>query len=229
MISLAHRHPGPELMDGSAVGWNELSDCLMQIDAINRWTGGHRPTLAWLGRKRAAGPLRILDVGCGAGGLLRLIARRAARQGRTVALTGIDRCPRAIRLARELTPMETRIRFVRADVFDWDEDSDLVVSTLFTHHLAEGQLHRYLGWMEQRARLGWFVNDLHRHPLPYATARLGARLLPVGRLVAHDAPLSVARAFTPEDWRVALDRAGLAGAARVRWRLPFRLCVERDR
>jgi hypothetical protein len=54
------------------------------------------------------------------------------------------------------------------------------------------------------------------------------RALPVNRLVVHDAPVSVARAFTRRDWCGVLAAAGLAGeAVAVEWYLPFRYGVGR--
>ena len=42
-----------------------------------------------------------------------------------------------------------------------------VISSLFTHHLTEPDIIRFLQWMETHAELGWFVNDLSRARIPY--------------------------------------------------------------
>jgi hypothetical protein len=57
------------------------------------------------------------------------------------------------------------ITYETGDVFALDPARrfDVVVSALFTHHLDDAQLVRFLRWMQATARLGWFVNDLHRH------------------------------------------------------------------
>ncbi len=113
-------------------------------------------------------------------------------------------------------------------MFAWrpEERVDVVISSLFTHHLPDDILVGFLRWMSETAAEGWFVNDLHRHPLPYHTVRLAARWLPVNRMVRHDAPLSVARAFTRADWQRIIARAGLDGAGVcVEWRFPFRFGV----
>ena len=82
--------------------------------------------------------------------------------------------------------------------------------------------------MEEHAPTAWFVNDLHRHPIPYHVFRAASRLLRYHRFVQHDGPISIARAFNPYDWRATLAAAGLPrGTARVAWRFPFRLCVTR--
>jgi SAM-dependent methyltransferase len=218
---MSHRRLVPELMDG-AVSEPEMADCLRQLAVINQISGAYRPTLAWLDSlpKPLPRPLRIVDVGSGQGDMLRRIAGWAARRGVAVELTGLDRNPQAARLAEGRD-----IRWVTADLFAYGEPAEVVVSSLFAHHLDDGQVVRFLRWMEERAGLGWFVNDLHRHWLPHAVVRAAAAALPVNRLVAHDAPVSVGRAFTPEDWRRLLAEAGIAASiARV---FPWRLCVGR--
>lgn len=87
---------------------------------------------------------------------------------------------------------------------------------------------RFVAWMEVNAAVGWFVADLHRHPLPYHLARASARALRLHHFVQHDGPVSILRAFVPAEWQRILAAAGLSPeAANVRRRFSFRLCVER--
>ncbi|HEV7372431.1 methyltransferase domain-containing protein [Arenibaculum sp.] len=238
-VDLSRRSFEAELMDGPGIGFDEFERCLRELERINVWTFAYRPTLAWLDRlvrRRPPGyapdrPLRILDAGCGGGDMLRRIAGWARRRGLAVELTGADLSPWSARAAGRATPPDLAIRYLTADVFDLPaaERWDVVVCALFAHHLDDGALVRFLSWMDGRAEQGWFVNDLHRHPAAHAFARAMVASFPVGRLVAHDAPLSVARAFTRADWMRLLAAAGLEGRARVEWFTPFRLCVGRVR
>jgi hypothetical protein len=105
---------------------------------------------------------------------------------------------------------------------------DAVISSLFAHHLDDRQLVWFLRWMEASARLGWLINDLHRHPIAYAIARWAPHLLRMNRLVRHDAAVSVARSCARRDWERLLARAGVAGPpTTVSWRFPFRYAVGR--
>src|SRR3546814_17453349 len=84
--------------------------------------------------------------------------------------------------------------------------------------------------MERHAALGWFVNDIHRHPLPYHFIRHAVRLAHMNRLVLHDAPVSVGRAFVRRDWLALIAEAGLApDDVEIVWRLPFTYGVGRIR
>lgn len=227
-MRLARRELIPEWMDAGRLGAVELETCLRHIAAINRLSGAYRPTLAWLSRlSRPNRPLRLLDIGCGYGDMARRIARWAEGQGRALEILAADLNPRAVRVARAATPPGLPISYACADVFALEEPQDVIISSLFAHHLDHDGVVRFLRWMEAHAAQGWFVNDLHRHALPYRVARLAAAALPVSPIVAHDAPVSVARAFTPADWRRYLDEAGLEDRARLEWFMPFRLCVGR--
>ena len=106
---------------------------------------------------------------------------------------------------------------------------DVVLSSLFTHHLGDADVVRYIRWMEASAARGWFVNDLHRHWVAYHGFRALSAAAGWHRFVRHDGPLSVARSFRRTEWHGLLRQAGLAGVAEVRWHLPFRFCVGRVR
>ena len=220
-----------EMMDAPGGGARALYDCLRQLAFLNLCTLTYRPTLRWLGRVLAAHrrePLHILDVGSGGGDMARRIWKRARRGGHDVSITGIDINPLSVGIAAAQTPPSAPIRFEAADIFSFApaRRCDYVISSLFTHHLADDDLIRFLRWMTARARIGWFVNDLHRHALPYHFIRSVMHLIPANRMVRHDAPVSVARAFTRQDWDRLLVQAGLDPAkVSVEWFFPFRYGV----
>jgi SAM-dependent methyltransferase len=223
----------PELMDTEAVSFEEFRACLQDLARVNRLTMAHRPTLAFLERVMRrhpgnGGPVQILDVGSGYGDLLREVRRWALRWRLDVQLTGVDLNPWSRRAAEEATPESDGIRFVTGDVFAYEppEGVDIVISSLFTHHLSDPQVVRFLRWMQETARYGWFINDLQRHPLPYHFFRRFSRLAHYHRFVQHDGPVSIARAFSRADWQRLLREADLAEHAEVHWKFPFKLNVE---
>jgi hypothetical protein len=82
--------------------------------------------------------------------------------------------------------------------------------------------------MEVRARLGWFVNDLHRKTFPYHAFRVISRLLPFHAFVRHDGPVSIRRSFLAEDWQRMCAEARLPMKEfSIREYRPARLCVGR--
>jgi SAM-dependent methyltransferase len=230
---LSERSRDRELMDTGRVALATFEACLKDLERINRWTGAYRITLDWLERlRRVHGPQRLVlvDVGSGYGDMLRRIAAWGEAQGVDLDLIGVDLNPHATAIAAQAHPRAPVIRYLTADVFELALGlrPDVVISSLFAHHLDDRQLVRFLRWMEASARLGWLINDLHRHPIPYGIARWAPCLLRMNRLVRHDAAVSVARSCVRADWERLLAGAGVAGPpTTVNWRFPFRYAVGR--
>jgi 2-polyprenyl-3-methyl-5-hydroxy-6-metoxy-1,4-benzoquinol methylase len=221
-----------ELMD-EPCSYKDLRGCLRDLEQVNRVSFGYRPTLEWLERivPGPNHPLHIVDVGCGGGDMLRRIESWAARKRVAVKLTGIDLNPHAIRAAREFTRAESRIEWITGEAHSLNPDSgqiDVVISALFTHHLIDEEIVRFIGWMERAARRGWFINDLYRSQTPYTWFKVLAATMRWHRFVRHDGPVSFQRAFLPDEWKNYTQRAGLSARdvsiAAVR---PGRLCVGR--
>ncbi len=228
----------PEWMD-EPCSYEDFRACLVDLAQVNSLTFASRPTLDFLGRLWRSGShvskarhgapsavLCIVDVGCGGGDLLRRIERWAAANRIPVKLTGIDLNPYAARAAREFTPASSEIEWITGDAFSYTEPIDVVLSSLFTHHLAEPEIVRFLAWSEAVAQRGWFVNDLCREPLPYRLFSVLAGAMRWHRFVRHDGPVSFRRSFREDDWQRMTAAAGVQSTKLKRW-TPARLCVER--
>jgi SAM-dependent methyltransferase len=223
-----------ELME-QPCSYEELRACLHDIARVDRVTFAYRPTISWLEKLMAAHPestrpLRVVDVGCGYGDMLRRIHSWAAKRGNAVELTGIDLNPDAIRAAREATPPAQRIEWIVGDALSDAATGkiDVVVSSLLTHHLTDSQIVQFVQWMERTARRGWFINDLHRRPVPYHLFRLLARFTNWHRFVKNDGPVSIRRSFVVEDWQRLCAAAELAAeSVSIQEYRPARLCVGR--
>ena len=222
-----------ELMD-EPCSREEMRACLRDLERVNRWFLGYRPVLHWLNSlelSQRAEPVCILDVGCGYGDGLRRIERWARERGTSVRLTGCDLNPDTVAIAAEASE-KSKVEWVAADVFSLDgrQPVDIVVSSLFTHHLSESNVVRFVRWMEEHARVGWFINDLSRAPVPYWLFKAFARVAGLHRFVQHDGPVSFRRAFVADDWRRMCGAAGLrADDFAIEAWAPARLCVSRKK
>jgi len=217
-----------EQMDAADLPEAVYARVLADLDRVNRVTLAARPTLRFLDRA-VTGPFRLLDVGYGDGGMLRRIAAWARRRGIACTLVGIDLNPRSQAVAQARTDPALAIDYRTGDHAALvDEPWDIIISSLVTHHMDEAERLAFLHFMEDQARMGWFVNDLHRHGLAYHGYPLLARLLGVHPIVRADGQLSIARSFVPDEWRAMLAAAHI-GDARIERVFPFRLCVARQR
>ena len=229
-MSLAVRAESEELMDADDLPPSVYEAVVGDLAKVNAVTLAARPTLAFLSRAaRRQRSLRILDVGFGDGDMLRRIIHWAGKRGIEVELTGVDLNPHSERAARAHTPPALPIRWITGDYADLaGEPWDCVISSLVAHHMTHAQLVAFLRWMEAHARIGWLVNDLHRHGFAYRGYPLLAALARWHPIVRHDGRLSIARSYRPAEWPPILAEAGVTDAA-VHRVFPFRLCVERLR
>lgn len=237
-LDFRHRTQRAELMD-QPCSREDLRACLRDIARTNRWTLAYRPVLHWLSAIAASSsshpdplriPLRILDVGCGFGDTLRRIERWALSRNLDVELYGVDLNADATAIATEASPSGSRIHWITADVFAYlpSKPPHLVVSSLFTHHLGEPDIVRFIQWMEIHAELGWFINDLSRAAIPYYAFQAFSKLAGLHPFVQYDGPVSIAKSFVPEEWQRICAAAGLGNRdVRIRSFRPARLCVER--
>jgi 2-polyprenyl-3-methyl-5-hydroxy-6-metoxy-1,4-benzoquinol methylase len=236
MGRFATRSDQPELMDGEDVRPEEFAACITDLAKVNTVTLARPPTLSYLDRATRTlsveRSITILDVGFGDGDMLRAVHRWAARRRRPVRLIGIDINSRSAPVARAATPEGWAIDYRTGDAFaiPSDEPIDFIISSLVTHHMSDPEIVRFVTWMEARASLGWFINDLHRHAVAYHGFRLLAAVARWHYFVRHDGAVSVSRSFRRADWVRLLAAAGIGeGEARVCWHLPFRYCVSRIR
>lgn len=225
-MSLATRAIAEEQMDAEDLAPEIYAAVIADLARANRLTMNARPTLGFLARAVRGRPFRLLDVGFGHGDMLRSIARWADRHGIACELVGIDLNPRSAPVAAAATPPGQPIAYRTGDYADLaDEPWDVIVSSLVAHHMTEAQLVDFVRFMDRHARMGWLVNDLHRHPLAHFGFPLLARVMGWHPMVRADGTLSIARSYRPDEWPPILAAAGVS--ARVHRVFPFRLCVEK--
>lgn len=224
MTDLTVRATGEELMDAPDLPATTLAAVLHDLARVNTVTLAARPTLAFLARMTEKGRrYRLLDVGFGDGDMLRRIARWGKRHGRRFDLVGIDLNPNSAPAAAR-TASDAAIDYRTGDYADLAaEPWDIVVSSLVAHHMSRAELVGFVRFMARHARVGWLINDLHRHLFAYRAWPALAAAFRWHPIVRHDGHLSIARSYRPAEWKPLLAEAGVD--ARVFRAFPFRLCV----
>lgn len=231
MIDLSRPLVAQEQMDAADLPPDVYDAVLRDLSAVNRWTLAARPTIGFLDRiaRKTRDPLRILDVGYGAGDMLRTIARWSRKRGIPAELVGIDINPKSAAVAQRLTPSSMAIDYRTGDYASLGGQGwDIILSNLVAHHMTQDELIAFLQFMDAQSTRGWLVNDLLRHRFAHIGYPLLARLMRWHPIVRQDGTLSIARSFRPAEWAMTLGAAGIDGAHIYR-AFPFRLCVARCR
>jgi len=183
------------------------------LSFVNRRLGGTRATIArfeTFSRSWAPGErITVLDVASGAADVPRGLIAWARTRGFDLRVTALDISPRALSYARRAGPLD-RLGLVCSDVEHpcfQDGTFDYVTCALFFHHLTDEQVVATLRIFDRLARRGIVVNDLVRARRAYIWTRLLTG--PFHPILRFDGPLSVRRAFRPDELLARASQAGL--------------------
>jgi ubiquinone/menaquinone biosynthesis C-methylase UbiE len=214
-MSLRDRAYEDEIMDDLTRPQAEFDAAYRELKVINEWLGGIRAIRRFLPHDAN---LSILDVAAGGCDVSEALLRRVPCR-----IAALDLNPRGLRFAKLAWP-------VAGDALQLpfrDRTFDVVMSSLFFHHLSNEDCTRVLKEMWRTAKRRVLVNDLHRHRVAYFSIRALSAVFSKSRMVRHDGPLSVRRAFRPAELLSIAERAGLP--ARVHRSFPYRLVLVADR
>lgn len=163
-----------------------------------------RKLIGSIDSSRREGPLSILDVGAGGGGLLAAIHGWSRRRGLEVELTGLDLCEEFQKRAeKRLHARGVPVRFVQGNACDLqafaDDSFDVVLSSYMVHHIRNASaLTGFFSEVYRVARLGWLVADLDRPFWGPAYMQMAYVFGTHPRLVG-DGVKSIRRAYRPDE------------------------------
>lgn len=231
MPNLKYRSYQAELIDDLNLSNDALRQNLEELATINKWLGGNEVTISGLknlGQARFPkgnwGAIKIADIGCGGGDMLKLMANWAKKHNVEASFIGIDANQFMIDFAKKRTSNFENISYLKQDAFSEklkDLKIDIATMTLFCHHFTENQLIELFTNLRKTCSTGIIINDLHRHWFAYhSIARLTA-LFSKSYLVKNDAKLSVWRGFHKNELIEILQKAGFERFA-IKWRWAFR-------
>lgn len=226
MINTKKRSTEVEMMDDFEIGGESLTRSLDQLAVINFLLGGN--TVAINGLKKLLKHqskkeiYKIIDLGCGNGEMLRIIAEYGRKNGIPFHLTGIDANENTVNYAKASSVDYPEIDFKQSNVLDANfdmEPCDIVLATLFLHHFTEEEIVGLLKKLISKAKIGILVNDLHRHKMAYFLFKIFC--LPISnKMIVNDGLISILKGFKSEDLEKMSDQ--LKVARRIKWRWAFR-------
>jgi SAM-dependent methyltransferase len=210
----AERSLEREHMDDHAPPQSVVDEVYWFLGAIGRWLGGTRATLRRFDRLSTGwspgARITVLDVASGGGDLARALQAWGRARGFDMRVTALDISTRTLDCARRRGEPGDQPRFVYADIHAapfGDGTFDYVNCALFFHHLTDDEVVRTLHAFDRLARRGIVVNDLIRRWRLFFWSWLLTR--PFNAVLRQDGPLSVRRAFRPNELAALAHRAGL--------------------
>lgn len=206
----------PERMDQPDLPVNEHRSALRSLARINWWSRSAAivGSPIFHAARESSRPLRVLDIASGGGDVLIRLARESERRRLAIEWTGCDISPTAVEFARQnAAAFGLPIHFVCGDALREEiaGDYDVVMCSLFLHHLTEEQAVTLLSRMRALGNRV-LVNDLLRSRLGFWLAQIGCRVLSRSAVVHYDGPVSVQGAFTIAEVREFAARAGIPNA-----------------
>lgn len=211
-----------ELLDGPLDDPAALVANLRDLARLNRLTGGVGLSLRAVEALATGGSATtVLDVGTGGADIPIALLARAARDGRSLAVSATDSRAEVLAAARRARPAIDRIPGLTLAIADGrglpypDGAFDVAHASLVVHHLEPDDAVAFLGELRRVARTGIVVNDLVRGRLAWLGTWLAVHTLATGRYTRHDGPLSVRRAYSRQELLDLVDRAGLRPVATV--------------
>lgn len=230
---LASRHRQSELMDDPALDHDAHRHALKSLGRINWLSQSDKSVWKAILRKVRTHtqdrPLTILDIAAGGGDLAIRLAGLAKRDGVSVAIDGCDISPTALKFATDqvTAAKQNNVQFFQCDALHQPFPKvkyDIVMCSLFLHHLNEEDAVLLLQRMKAAATKLVLVDDLRRTRFGYWLAWLGCRILTRCHVVHVDGPMSVEGAFTTKEAKLMATEAGLTKAAIIhRWPQRFLL------
>jgi 2-polyprenyl-3-methyl-5-hydroxy-6-metoxy-1,4-benzoquinol methylase len=214
-----------ELLDRDDIPFEHIKKNMQELETINTLLGGHRITLAGLRRLlNGSKQVHICEIGCGGGDNLKAIMAWCRKKNISASFTGIDIKDTCIEYARENLAGES-VHWICSDYRDvvFENKPDIIFSSLFCHHFNDDEVADIFRWKYENARLGFFVNDLHRNIIAQRSIQILTQLFSSSYLVKNDAPLSVKRGFRKLDWITIFNRSGIQGE--LKWEWAFRWLV----
>jgi len=206
MIDTTYRTRDSEIMDDFSMEGDDLIDALDKIASINRLLGGNKITLdgvkSLIEHVPISQEIKIIDLGCGSGDMLRMLADFAERENRNFKLIGIDANNNTILRAKEMSTVYPNISYLTENVFSPDFKNleyDISLCTLTLHHFKDDELLQIMRILDRNSRIGIVINDLQRSALAYRLFQLLGFVFQLKKMPKEDGLTSILRGFKKQE------------------------------
>ncbi|MCM8570095.1 methyltransferase domain-containing protein [Gramella jeungdoensis] len=191
-----------EIMDDFELKGSELRKTLRDLEKINSWLGGNKITrkgIEKLLHNHTKGRIvKIADIGCGNGAMMRKLAIWGRKKGYSFEFVGIDANSHTIQIAEELSKYYPEISFLSLNILS-DEfqkmEFDIILCTLTLHHFRDKEIISLVKQFHAQSRLGVVINDLHRSKIAYFLFQAFCSVFVNNEIARKDGLVSILRGF----------------------------------
>ncbi|MES2573659.1 MAG: methyltransferase domain-containing protein [Bacteroidota bacterium] len=227
-INTKYRSEELEIMDDFALEGEILRDALDKIAKINQLLGGNQLTLQGVQELIAgiskSSEIKIVDVGCGNGDMLRTLADYGLKNNFNFKLIGIDANDFTINYARKLSENYSNISFQCEDIFSKafsELKYDIVLCTLTLHHFKNENIISLMNVFNINSKIGIVINDLHRSIISYRLFQIVCFVFRLNSMSREDGLISILRGFKKRELVRFSDKLNLVNY-KIQWKWAFR-------
>lgn len=195
-----------EIMDDFDLEGEALKEALDKIARINQLLGGNQLTLngikKLLKKANLLQPIKIIDVGCGNGDMLRKVADFGVENNLNFELIGLDANSYTINYAQDLSRNYPNIEYRCENIFDEplkDIRYDIVLITLTLHHFNNNEIEKILHFFNKNSSLGIVINDLQRSKIAYRLFQGLCVIFQLKTMSREDGLTSILRGFKKKE------------------------------
>ena len=227
-IDTKYRTDDAEAMDDFAMKGEILRDALDKIARINHLLGGNNLTLQGvrelLTHVSPLAEITIVDVGCGNGDMLRMLADYGIKHNLKFQLMGIDANAFTVEYAKQLSGNYPNISYRCEDIFDElfkELKYDIVLCTLTLHHFKDDEIIKLLSVFYANAKIGIVINDLQRSIISYRLFQALCFVFRLNDMSREDGLTSILRGFKRDELIAFSKKANLKNYT-IQWKWAFR-------
>jgi 2-polyprenyl-3-methyl-5-hydroxy-6-metoxy-1,4-benzoquinol methylase len=203
-----------EQLDNLSLQGEPLHKALKSLGWINKWFGNHRSTVKSIlnvydNEKK---PLTIIDLGCGGGDLILVIAKALRKKGVQFSIVGIDGNNSSLQYAGEKCAGFGEITFQQADILHpafKPAPCDILITSHFIYHFPEAALIEFMNNKLTNVATAFICSELERSDLALFLFKLTSFLLPISKLAKQDGQLAIKRSFTKKEWLSVLKQTNI--------------------
>ena len=208
----------------------EIDAIYENINQINKWLGGDKPTLNAIKRyikKSKKEELFIIDIGSGGGGMCRNVSDLLTKLNVKHKIIGLDINDMSLDNARQRSKAYESVSFEKIDIFSKEFITlkpDIILSTLTFHHFSDEEIVKFLCNCFVENKPFVIINDLHRSKYAFYLFTLLTNVIRFNYINKVHGLISILRSFKRRDLerfdkKIKTTYIGLKSS--IKWRFAF--------